>query len=252
MAAKKPIRKKVASAPRKNTPRKAKALSVGLARPRAEFARQNKVLRNQAGTDFVVDDQGRSIRYHYERKDRLYSDTVGWDSFQRWAIEDKWVDRRAEFWEQMENRVIANYADKIFRARITEMGKLETMIEKYEQYLLPLKDPKTGKIKFDKNGLPEFGLKLPTFDKFAEMYLKFHERLLLLRGEATNRSEQIGREQISVTAHTDDPASATPRLNRGEARAMARALLHERQKELAVLPEDTEAIDESPGGESSN
>ncbi len=246
----KPIRKKVASAPKKNTSRKGKA-SVGIVRPRADLARQNKVLRNQAGTDFVVDDQGRSIRYHYERKDRLYSVTVGWDTFQRWAIDDKWIDRRAEFWEQMEDRVIANYADKIFRARLTEMGKLETLIEKYEQYLLPLVDPKTGKLQIDDNGLPKFGLKLPTLDKFAEMYLKIHERLLLLRGDVTNRSEQIGKGQIPVTAHTDDPASVAPKLNRSEARAMARALLHERQKELAS-PEVTGVVEEPVSDDSAN
>lgn len=251
MQKRKPIRKRV---PKKNTPRKARDIPVSITRPRADFARQNKVLRNQAGTDFVVDDQGRSIRYHYERKDRLYSSTVAWGTFQLWAIEDKWVDRRAEFWVQMEDRVITHYSDKIFRARLKEMAKLERMVETYEAFLLPLVDKKTGRVKIDdKTGLPEFGLKLPSIDKFAEMYLKVHERLMLLRGEAINRSEQINREG-RVTAHMEDPVSATPKLSRDEARAMARALLHERQKELALPaePEIVVVMEGTPDGEPTN
>lgn len=244
----KPVRKKV---PKKNTPRKARNMPANITRARAEFARHNKVLRNQAATDFVVDDQGRSIRYHYERKDRLYDETVSWSAFEKWAFEDNWIDRRTEFWTQLEDRVIANYADKIFRTRLKEMAQLESMVEVYEQYLLPIRDKTTGELTLDDNGLPKFALKLPSLDKFADMYLEVHKRLMLLRGEAITRSEQIGRDK-PVTAHIDDPASATPKLSRYETKALARALLHERQKELAVLPETTADIiveEESPDGE---
>jgi len=235
------IRKKVAlpvSAPKRtNTKTAGRDLPAHLPQPKKDFAKQSRIIRNQAATDFIVDSEGRSIRWHYERSDRIYMQTVSWRTFESWSIEDKWTERRVEFWQQMEQRVIAHYADRIFRQRLVEMGKLEELIEVYEPYLLPMKDPKTGEVLIDSDtNLPKFALKMPNLDKFAEMYLKIHERLMLLRGEAITRSESASRDHPPVTAHTEDPVSAHPLLNRTEARVLAAALLEQRKAQDFLSP----------------
>ena len=234
------IRKKKtlpASAPKRtNTKTAGRNLPAHLPQPKKDFAKQSRILRNQAATDFIVDSEGRSIRWHYERTDRIYSQTVSWRTFESWSIEDRWTDRRVEFWEQMEQRVIAHYGDKIFRQRLVEMSKLEQLIEVYEPYLLPMKDPKTGEVLIDDDtNLPKFALKMPNLDKFAEMYLKVHERLMLLRGEAISRSDNANKT-YPVTAHTEDPVSAHPLLNRSEARVLAAALLEQRKAQDFLSP----------------
>lgn len=239
----KPVRKKVAqpvSAPkRKNSKRKARNLPARIAQPKTDFAKQSRILRNQGATDFIVDDEAHSIRWHYERTDRLYEKTVAWRTFEGWSIEDKWTDRRVEFWQQMEERVIAHYGDQLFQKRLEEMGKLEEFIAAYEPYLLPLRDKDTDEIIIDdKTNLPKFALDMPKLDKFAEMWLKVHERLLLLRGEAITRSEQVGSER-RITAHTVDPVSANVKLSRSDAREMAQLLLRKKREQVPSGAIDT-------------
>jgi hypothetical protein len=234
----KPIRKKVlpASAPKRQNTKPRKDLPAHIPQPKKDFTKQSKILRNQAATDFIVDDQGRSIRWHYERTDRLYSKVIAYRTFEQWANIDKWSERRVEFWQQMEQRVIAHYADKVFRQRLVEMSKLEELIDVYEPYLLPMRDPKTDEVIIDKEtNLPKFALKMPNLDKFAEMYLKIHERLMLLRGEAINRSDSVDKDR-RVTAHTEDPVSSSVSINRSEARILAAALLEDRRAKGMLAP----------------
>lgn len=239
--------------PRKSTKQAKPLLAAGLAseivpsngrqvpahmpQPGPAFGRQVAVLRKIAATDFIVDPDGHSIRWHYERSDRLYEKTVAWRTFEGWALKDNWTTRRDGWWEQIEARVRDHMGDEILRRRLRDLEKLERRIEVLDRFLEPLVD-EHGELRLSDDGLPTFGLKLPDMDKFVGMYLKLHERVMLLRGEATSRTEQtrITGDDSPLNEHLRDRSRIAPKITRMDARAMARAMLEDREPALGGSP----------------
>lgn len=195
---------------------------------RADMARHMVVLRKQARTDYVVDPEGRSVRWHYEREDRDYSRLVGWDAFDSWSKKDQWTVGRERFWAEMEERVVAHVKDRLFTQRLDDIGRVEKMLEATEKLLLPKTD-KDGNVLVDDDGIPEFHLKLPTLDRMAKTWLGLHERLMLLRGEAI--PEKRIDPDSKPSEHVRDPVSDTVNLSRDEVRYLARQLVRIRQDE---------------------
>jgi hypothetical protein len=184
----------------------------------------SRAIREAAGTDYITDIDGHTVRWHYERKDRSYSESVGWKAFEIWSMNDRWKERRKLFWVQIEERVRQHFGDRILRQRLDDMEKFETLINVFDGYLQPLKND-DGSIKLNKEtGLPVFALEMPPLDKFMTMYLKLHERVMLLRGEATKRTETV--EASVVDAHKR--GRLAPQISSEDARAMARTLLEKR------------------------
>jgi hypothetical protein len=204
-----------------------------LARPSSTLSKRSLIAREQAATDYITDPNACTVRHVYERTDREYNKLVAWPTFEGWASADKWTGRRDKFWVEIEQRVVVHMQDKILKDRVTEMKKLSALSEIYEEMLLPLRDD-DGNVKRDaETGLPQFGLKLPSMDKFARMWLALHERLMLMRGEAIGRTEtsiEPGEGKITALA---GPGGPKVKLSRTEVQAMARTLLRERQPELA-------------------
>ena len=139
-------------------------------------------------------------------------------------------------------------ADEFLRRRLRDLEQLETTLEAFSKYLEPLKDKKTQKILLDKKtGLPKFALEIPSMDKFITAYLKMHERVMLLRGEATTRTEALkpaigAGGDAPLNENLRPPSTISPRLSQQDARAMARAVLEGREPSLGGTPE-AEVID---------
>jgi hypothetical protein len=207
---------------------RAELAEAGVMVPRAEMARHLVVLRKQARTDYVVDPEGRSVRWHYEREDRDYARLAGFDAFESWSKKDHWAVGRERFWAEMEERVVAHVKDRLFTQRLDDIGRVEKMLEATEKLLLPKTD-KDGNVLLDEEGMPEFHLELPPLDRMAKTWLSLHERLMLLRGEAV--PEKPPDAATKPSEHVRDPVSDTVNLSRDEVRYLARELVRIRQDE---------------------
>lgn len=214
-------------------------------RARSSLLTRARVMRQQARTDYIVDPEGRAVRFHYEREDREYKKTVAWGTFLEWSVRDKWSNDRDEFWRQIEQRVIEHQKDDYLKERRREYEFLRDLQDTYSELLLPLRD-KDGNIKRDDvTGVPEFAMKLPKMDQFIKSYLLLHERVMLMRGEATSRSatESEFDPDKKPSVHVADPLEQQIELSPYESRALSRAFLHMRQPELAALEdEDTNVV----------
>ncbi len=221
-------------------------------RPGPALAHTSMVLRRMAATDFLADPDGHSTRWHYERKDRAYAETIAWRTFEEWAINDKWVQRRVGYWEEIERRVQEHMADEFLRRRLADLEKFESRLEALDELLNPLRDPVTGiMLRDEKTHMPMFALELPSMDKFATMYLKLHERVLLLRGEATARTEQLlakpeTGDALALNEHLKEPAAIAPKFSKSDLRAMATQLLRAREPALGGTPETDPNIIDAP------
>jgi hypothetical protein len=235
-------------------PSNGRSVPANIPQPAAAFAKQSSVMRKIAATDFICDPDGHSIRWHYERKDRLYEKTIAWRTFEGWSLKDTWTARREAYWEHIESRIRDHMADEILRRRLKDLENFENKLTALDRFLEPLLDDK-GEIQTDDDGLPKYALKLPDMDKFIAMYLKLHERVMLLRGEATTRSEQLrpaegaAEGEGPLNEHLRGRSTIAPKLSRQDARAMARAMLTGREPALGGGPEaDTGVIDATPEG----
>ncbi len=210
------------------------------------LGKQVEALRRMAATDFLVDPDGHSIRWHYERADRIYTKIVAWRTFEGWSLKDDWTTRRTDYWENIENRVRQHMADDILRRRLEDLEKLERTLVGLEKYLEPLVDRKGEPLIDKKTGLPKFALELGSMDKFMNSYLKLHERVMLLRGEATSRTEQLRAPDVGDDAPLNGalqgPSRLVPKISRQDARAAARAMLMQREPALGGTPEDDKAV----------
>ncbi|MCZ6870587.1 MAG: hypothetical protein O7G84_13880, partial [Gammaproteobacteria bacterium] len=108
-------------------------------------------------------------------------------------------------------------------------------------------DQKTGTMIINEvTGLPKFALDMPSIDKFMGMYLKIHERVMLLRGEVTTRTEQLSDKNNPDTVdsrglneHLKQPAAIPPNFSKRDLRSMATQVLMGREPSLGgSLDED--------------
>ncbi len=252
-AAKKKRKKPPQSKLSKKAPQTTRAVPDYIPVRNVPLSRRLKVLRGMAATDFIVDPDSHSVIWHYERKDRLYEATVECVTFEGWSKRDGWIQRRADFWEDAEKRIREHVADDYLRRRLDDLEKFERQLETFDAFLQPLTNKDTGEILLDEEtGLPRFPLEMPSMDKFAVMYMKLHERILLLRGEATTRTEQLGKaedvDKSTLNQHLAEPTPIAPKLSRDDLRSMARRVLRAREPALGGSPGGTiDAIAEEVG-----
>lgn len=192
------------------------------ARPRQVQGVSRDILRKMAATDYITDQNGRSVRFHFERPDRGYSGVVTFQQFKAWSSEDDWVRRRAHFWEEVEVRVREERSDELYAKRLADLAEFTETAELLGGYLRPMRD-KRGRVIIDKStGLPKLPLDMPRADQFIRAYLKLHERILLLRGEVIHRAEVLnaGHEPLPQKER-----ARGPKLSRAETRDLVRQLL---------------------------
>lgn len=243
---KKPTKKAAKKAKPKRSPRRAKKA----VKTKAAITKTSKVkrtakaigkhtqLRRHAGVDYITDPDGRSIRYHWARDDRTYKDDISEARFREWSMEDRWSERREQYWNEIEARTLDGLQDKILRMRMEELAGLTEARNHLSEYLMPLYnkdgtvkrhpdvDPDTGK-PHQFAGLPVFPLEMPRFDRFIKSLLDLDERVMLKRGEAITRTETIGaKTKVKTTAL--DPVGSLMNITPEEARALAKDLLRKR------------------------
>lgn len=216
----------MAKTPRRAT-EPAKPAAITKTAPQAGLG--SRVLRAMAATDYITDQQGRSVQFHYERRDRGYAAAVGFAHFKQWSVTDDWHGRRRHFWEEIEVRVREQRADELYAQRLHDLDELTELYAALGAFLRPLRDAK-GKIVIDAaTNLPVMPLEMPRADQFLRAYLKLHERLLLLRGEVTSRGETLNAEHVPLPPDKTSQGERGPRLSRGETRALVRKMIEQAQ-----------------------
>lgn len=207
------------------------------------------VWRSQARTDFVMDPDKRSVLWHYQRADRPYSTMWAERTFREFATDDHWLEHREKFWRDVEARVWDLQREKVVAQKLAQLGKLTHVYEHAIEYLAPIVDADTGEVKRyapdhpTLANLPMLPLEMPSYDKYVGAMVKLGQQLVLLRGEATSRTESVPTDGQHVTK---DPVGASQTLSQDELRAIARLLVRRRQPELADQPEIDIAGDGRP------
>lgn len=214
--------------------------------------RRNAILRRQARTDFLVDADGRSVRWHYDRSDRMYREIVGWNQFLRWSVDDAWVSGRKKFWEEMEARVFEHAKDRALRQRLNEIDRVSGLLNTFEKYLQPLVNEKGEPLIDADTLLPKMGVKLPPLDRMVGAWLDLHERLMRLRGEAVLAPKPAepasgeGPPQLP-SEHVRDPVADGLSLSREDIRHLAQSFVRLRMQETGAV--ESPDPKEDPDGE---
>lgn len=231
---------------------------------------KNHELRLLAARDYIIDSEKTSVEALYEREDRPYSKLVSLHTFKAWAYDDGWTPRRDEFWEAHEQRVYESMKDQLLRARLKEIESRTEERDAMSEYLRPLRDPDTGAIRRHPQtylhrikeedgsvrteerdhplaGLPVLPLEMPRFDQFVTAFVKFDQHLMVMRGDATSRTESITRTADGPSYQEDLLTSAAGvQVDDDDIDAMARELLLRRQPELVnAIDASWEEVEES-------
>ena len=201
-------------------------------------------MREMAMIDFVTDPEQRGATYHYSRVDRPWRKHVSPTAFNDWVSHGNWIARRAQWWSQIEARILAKRAEQIAIQRVSEIEAMESARENMSRYLFPLTS-RGGAIKLhpeflengDANplaGLPMYGLRMPSLDRFVAAFIALDKHIMLKRGEAIERSAGVSDRLPDVNAHESGGVGS---MSPEDLRAMARVLVRRRQPELNDQPE---------------
>jgi hypothetical protein len=201
-------------------------------------------LRRLAMMEYVTDPDSRSVEWHHNRPDRDYHKLVGYSLFERWSLEDTWADRRKKYWDEVVERVQTQFAERAAIQRIREMERLALAVDSISEYLLPKRDKKTGQVirhplGHEHEGLPEYPLQVPSFNKTAEVFVNLYDKLVKVRGELSAARPEFVDDDDGDTSL--GPAAGRTNLSTDEIRALSKMLLHRRQPELLVDAIETDA-----------
>jgi len=267
-ATKKTTRKKAPSRKVKEQESKAALATTGKAAVRrARFSE----IRRRAGQDYVMDPDQRSVEFWHGHPDRPYSDEVALRTFREWAYTDEWNPKRTHLWEELEWRVHEAMKEKLFEQRITEINARTEERDAMFEYLRPRRDAAgeieryplfTIVIEKDKKGedvevqkphpfggLPVLPLPFKDMGDAVRSAVKFEQHLMTMRGESTSRTEHITRSDPAKAGMLIDPvASAADIISDDDIHAMSRALLRQRQPELALEAEFSLVEEEENNG----
>ena len=211
---------------------------------RVMLSEQNGAMhrRSLARTEYVTDPDKRSVDWHFRNKWQARG--VSPITFTRWSVLDHWGPRRAEFWKVIEKRVFDARAEHIVVARMRELEHLTQVRSFADEYLMPLREGKTGQVRryppdHDWAGLPMFALKMPSFDRFVKAYMDLDTQIMTKRGEVKDLRDPDVPEPTTEepNPYVTDPATTAASFSSDELRAMARVLVRARQPELASQPE---------------
>ena len=264
-------KKKVA---KKKAPKKRKARSLDdaaevvqrdkaaaiMTRAEANYNVRVSEIRQQAGIEYITDPQSRSVDWWHAREDRIYSKVVKQGTFRRWADLDRWKPRRDKWWADVEHYTLEKIKHSVTVERFEAYQQLRDDMGPLLEYTRPLRDrfgevrryPATMTERYkvkDKwherevdhplAGLPMMPLEMGKMHEHVRMLLDMHKTLMLLRGEATARTENMPTAGSPRTAIQVDPLGSSASYDREELRQLAKDMLLSRQPELL----DAQSID---------
>lgn len=222
-----------------------------------------------AKIDYVTDPEDRTLRWHYERTDREYSKVISLSAFESWSRDDGWVSGRSDYYRAIEDRIITERLDRMLQHRFKEIDDIAEDLKYMHEWVTPLRDqngyvrryplwttvgdPKKGELKTEMHpfaGLPMYALPFKSMEGLVDAFLKLDERLMLKRGDATSRTEDLSAAKAGNRPSVLDPKTIITQVSKEERAAMAKALLLKRQPELLSQPViDVEVLAERGSGE---
>jgi site-specific DNA-cytosine methylase len=204
-----------------------------------------------AKTEFVTDPERRSLRWHYEREVRPYSEL--WEkfgAFERMATKAAWNDERESYWTEIQVQVQKRIQIADAEALLAETKRMNDSFNAMFEYLEPVRDPETKEILrhpayLDDNvtphpyaGRPVMPLEMPSLDKFIPAMLKLYDTM------QSNRSLIAGRPTLTDDNATD-AATARDRaipVSDTVVEAFTKALLEKHKDpnfDIGDLPDDS-------------
>lgn len=242
------------------TPQGKKPKNMTAAAVRAESRRRLQELlmafRHAAAQDYITDPERRSVQFWHAHAEREYQRHVSLTKFESWSVADRWKARREQFWLEFEERVLRNYQDRLVRQRVNEINARTEERDALAEYLKPQRE-RNGQIKrypetqivekrnaegdtfFEEQphpwaGLPVLSLKVSSFPQMIKAFIEFDKHLLHLRGEVTDRTEQVLRQGAPKAPNQVHLHAAEAAFSPEEIQSMAHALLKQRQPDLAL------------------
>lgn len=182
-------------------------------------------VRRQAEVAFVKDPDNHTQEWHFENGG--YRKYISFSLYKGWVYNDKWVDKRVQYWRNIQNRVLSHLADKILDKKLEELNEMQIVRDALVETLMPLRDEDGKVIRDKKTGMPKFAIELPPYDKLMKAFLDLDLRIGLRTGEATSRIDTTGG-----SLGTPDPVASLVKLSKPEAEMLARNLLEARNKQL--------------------
>lgn len=180
--------------------------------------------RRAAGLVFIHDTEQRTVAWLHETH---YAGTeISTEMLHKWAVKDKWKEKRAEFWAQVDTAITRNFAQRVIKAQLEELDSLETLGKKIRTQLRG----EENEVVILVNGNPVTLPVIPNnFEKRGEA-----GRLLLAIDQRIDEKRQSIMGHIPV-ASSGAPAPPPVRieLTTEEARAMALARLRVQQGQAA-------------------
>ncbi len=215
--------------PKKRSP--SKAVTVTVATPKLKLRHRvgsDEVIR-QSEVAFLQDPDGQTIEWHW--KNGVACKYVSLATFHNWAQSGKWIDRRIEYWRQIQDRLLDNLSDKILDQRIAELKDMKAVRDAIVEMLQPMQD-KNGNILRDEAGLPKFHVTLPPYDRLVRAFIELDTRMGVKGGDVTDRIAIVDGRASRTTVVTGGRAQELLKLTTEEAQHLARQLLLKRNNRL--------------------
>lgn len=198
-------------------------------------------IREVASIEFITDPNQHPIEWHYNRTDRPWRRLIDLKTWQSWAVNDRWVERRKEYSEQMRHRLLQHEQNKAIKRRIAQLDELDTVRSCMLEYLSPLKN-KDGSIKRHAKatkgkdnplaGLPVFALELGNVPQLLKRFIDLEQHMVDMRAAVPDREDSTEVEK-PVTALLPPGTELT----KDEVNMLAKLLLKSRQPELQDQPD---------------
>lgn len=181
---------------------------------------------------------------------RRFAGRVGYEAIKRRAADEKWSAQRDDWWKNAEVTLLERIQDEYLAERLHEMRQLREAMPFVFEHMMPVmeKDPdKPGqkRVKRDPDtGMPVFRHPFKSQEGVMRTWLALQERQMLLRGEATMRTESALRDRVPQADESDPLAHMAAKANfsRDEVRSLARQMIAKRMSADA----EPDATDEEP------
>lgn len=203
-----------------------------------DFARIAQI-RQVVAAEFLCDPDMRTVDYHHGREDRPWRKIVSLTVMKRWATEDRWFERRRDFWQQIQDRILSAQKHDIVTRRLAEIKRFEETRDALGEYMQPLRD-RAGNIRRfpelnDKGkphelaGLAIFPVEMPKLDRLVKSIIELDRHVMLKRGEIPDDKQTETADGAKPQAKPILALSGQENFSAAERRAMADALIKERQ-----------------------
>jgi hypothetical protein len=222
------------------------------------LAARSHALWIQIRTEYVTRPDAPSL----ETLAKKYVKQVSYEAIRKRAQEEKWTDRREKWWMRAEVALLQRIQDQYLSERIEEMRLIRQAMPFVFEHLLPVmeKDPDNPgqkRVKRDPDtGMPVFRHGFKSQEGVVKTWLLLQERQMLLRGEATMRTDSAIRDRMPVVEDANDPISNMAKkanFSRDEVRSLARQMIAKRMsadmgepepadEDLSEAEEDDDAI----------